>query len=43
MDYDPMQMDDAEAVGPVVKISQVCFCRNSHRLPVSASEGRDVV
>jgi hypothetical protein len=23
MDYDPMVMDDAEALGPVVKISQV--------------------
>jgi hypothetical protein len=28
MDYDPMVMDDAEALGPVVKISQVCLCRN---------------
>lgn len=25
MDYDPMVMDDAEALGPVVKISQVCL------------------
>jgi hypothetical protein len=24
MDYDPMVMDDAEAMGPVIKISQVC-------------------
>jgi hypothetical protein len=29
MDYDPMVMDDAEALGPVVKISQVRFCRDS--------------
>lgn len=30
MDYDPMVMDDAESLGPVIKISQVCpawkFC-----------------
>lgn len=25
MDYDPMAMDEAEALGPVIKISQVGF------------------
>jgi hypothetical protein len=35
MDYDPMVMDDAEALGPVVKISQVCLCRNSDYVPAS--------
>lgn len=33
MDYDPMVMDEAETVGPVIKISQACcsaLCCLSH-------------
>jgi hypothetical protein len=44
MEYDPMIMDDAEALGPVVKISQVrpsldvCSIRRQHSCLSRGSE-----
>ena len=43
MDYDPMVMDDAEAMGPVVKISQVCLCRNRRCLAAASLGDRNVI
>lgn len=43
MDYDPMVMDEAETVGPVIKISQACcsaLCCLSH-LPLPSPHESD--